>query len=245
MGSSRPVPFLLNTESEISKFRAETFWTKEPETIQWIDDNLASSFSCDTFIDVGANIGIYSLYAAASNQEVSIVAVEPIIFNFQQLEGNIDLNNFQGQITAMNIALSDNSGVGAMDIRDRRVGSSGAQLIKESDSLSDGIQFLSGDQLLSGMSMRAGITYERVMIKIDTDGNEFDVLNGFKVSFSERRIHTVLCETHPSNVAEIDLLMSNLGFVEDIDYLKIENHSNYRRIEKGNSERTKIFSLSR
>ena len=243
MGSSRPVPFLLNTESEISKFREETFWTKEPETIQWIDDNLGSKFSCDTFIDVGANIGIYSLYAATFNQDIPIVAVEPIVFNFQELERNIDLNHFRNQITPLNIALSDDSGTGSMDIRDSRVGSSGAQLMKGFDSQSEGIQFLSGDQLLDGSSLRSGNASKRVMIKIDTDGNEYDVLKGFSNSFSDHRIQTVLCETHPANIAEIETLMSDLGFVEDVGYLKIKNHSNQRRIEKGNTERTKIFSL--
>ena len=41
--------------------RAYTFYTKEPETVDWIDKFNNGS----NFIDIGANIGIYSLYAAS------------------------------------------------------------------------------------------------------------------------------------------------------------------------------------
>ena len=41
----------------IPLFRAETFKTKEPETIEWIDSFKKNS----VFWDIGANVGIYSL----------------------------------------------------------------------------------------------------------------------------------------------------------------------------------------
>jgi hypothetical protein len=47
--------------SETSLWRAETLLTKEPETIEWIETFNEES----VFWDVGANIGVYSLYAAA------------------------------------------------------------------------------------------------------------------------------------------------------------------------------------
>ena len=46
--------------NEITNWRVHTFFTKEPETLNWID-----SFSGDkiVFWDIGANIGLYSIYA--------------------------------------------------------------------------------------------------------------------------------------------------------------------------------------
>jgi hypothetical protein len=41
--------------------RAVSMFTKEPETIAWIDEYVKEG---DVFYDVGANIGNYSLYAA-------------------------------------------------------------------------------------------------------------------------------------------------------------------------------------
>lgn len=41
-------------------WRAKSFSTKEPETLNWIDQFSENSI----FYDIGANIGLYSLYAA-------------------------------------------------------------------------------------------------------------------------------------------------------------------------------------
>ena len=44
----------------LNRFRVETFATKEPETLEWID-----CFPDDTVLwDTGANVGLYSVYAA-------------------------------------------------------------------------------------------------------------------------------------------------------------------------------------
>ena len=46
--------------NRLSYYRADTFSTKEPETLSWIDSFDVKS----TFWDIGANIGVYSCYAA-------------------------------------------------------------------------------------------------------------------------------------------------------------------------------------
>ena len=46
--------------NSITKFRAETFFDKEPDTLQWIKNYNGNG----DLIDIGANIGIYSNYFA-------------------------------------------------------------------------------------------------------------------------------------------------------------------------------------
>ena len=46
----------------ISYYRAKTFSYKEPETLNWIDNFKENS----VFFDIGANVGIYSIYAVKS-----------------------------------------------------------------------------------------------------------------------------------------------------------------------------------
>ena len=59
----------------VTRYRAHTFETKEPETLRWI-----SSFeSTDTLLDIGANIGIYTLFAASNHH--TVIALEPDALN--------------------------------------------------------------------------------------------------------------------------------------------------------------------
>ena len=57
--------------NRLSYYRADSFSTKEPETLSWIDSFDAKS----TFWDIGANIGIYSCYAAKKK----IAKIAPIL----------------------------------------------------------------------------------------------------------------------------------------------------------------------
>ena len=236
--SIKPLPFKLDESLEIPKWRAATFWTKEPETIAWIDQYLATNTKVNTFIDVGANIGIYSLYATTVNKEVKIFAIEPIEGTFNELLKNIQLNNFSQQIVPVRAALSLVGGDGRMIGNDERGGSSGAQLTIEPSSAGVSVRTITGDQILGQLFDPLAI------IKIDTDGNEYDVLCGLKRSFEMDLIESVLVETTSVNVVQIDEYLKSHNFIEDTAYLDIEGHSNHRRINSGNRERTKIYLRS-
>jgi len=237
---SRQIPFLLNTTSEIPKFRAETFWTKEPETIHWINRNLSESTDIGLLIDVGANIGIYSLYASTVNSSIAVISVEPVPDTYRELNANIELNKKTNQISTFMVALSYESGSGTLKNVDPRLGSSGAQIQIVTSGDDAPTKVLSGDRLLTdGWKKRDHD--KKVMIKIDTDGNELDVLNGFIEAFKDGSIVTVLVETHPTNRNDIESFFRRLDFREDESYLSVEGHSNYRREAKGNGERTKVY----
>ena len=237
---NKTLPFLLNTVSEIPRFRAETFWTKEPETIHWIDRNLSESTDIGLLIDVGANIGIYSLYAATVNNSISVFSVEPVPDTFRELNANIELNKKTNQISTFMVALSYESGSGTLKNVDPRLGSSGAQIQIVASGDNASTKVLSGDRLLKD-EWKKRDHGKKVMIKIDTDGNELDVLNGFIEAFKDGSIVTVLVETHPNNRNEIESFFRRLDFREDESYLSVEGHSNYRREAKGNGERTKVY----
>lgn len=237
---TKPIPFKLDTSSEIPKFRADTFWTKEPETIHWINRNLGGQSQVGLFIDVGANIGIYSLYAAAVNSSVPIFAVEPVITNFNELNKNIQMNQKNQQITGFDLALSSMTGFADLINVDSRLGSSGAQIDTSSGAKSGSTQVVTGDQLLDTAISKYDPN-KKIMIKIDTDGNELDVLNGFYKSFSAGNVSTVLVETHPTNRDEIEDFFLSFKMKEDVSYLDVEGHSDIRRKEKGNKERTRVY----
>jgi FkbM family methyltransferase len=237
------IPFKYQTGSEIPDWRAETFWTKEPELLHWLELNLRQSSEVSSFIDVGANVGFYSLYAAFLSSSVEILSIEPMQHNYEALLQNLELNPvFGGRIRALHCALSSWNGWGMMNLSDHRVGSSGAQLTNvklEASQSKIAVQTL--DSLLSdNRSFPPG--EGKILIKVDTDGNELDVLLGGQISFKLTKVSSILVETHPHNRVAIEELLGGYGFTEDITYLDVENHSNHRRLLAGKPERTKIFS---
>jgi len=104
-------------------WRAETLLTKEPATIGWID-----SFDQDEVLwDVGANVGIYSLYAAQV-KNVVVLAFEPAAHNFALLCDNIRLNCLDDRVTAYSLALSDHSRLGQLNFADDEPGAAEASV---------------------------------------------------------------------------------------------------------------------
>lgn len=66
----------------------------------------------DVVLDLGANIGSFSLYSAniIKGGIGKIYAFEPMLSNYKQLKKNILLNNFDKIINSFKIAVSNNSG---------------------------------------------------------------------------------------------------------------------------------------
>lgn len=86
-------------------FRVKTFFTKEPETLEWIDsfenkNNLI-------FWDIGANIGLYSIYNVLKNPNSVSIAFEPSSSNLRILTRNISINELDKKIKVVPMPLSN------------------------------------------------------------------------------------------------------------------------------------------
>ena len=78
--------FKFSITNEIELWRSNTILTKEPETIEWINNFKQK----DVLYDIGANIGVFSLFA--SKKKIKVLAFEPAFHNFKKLKKNIKLN---------------------------------------------------------------------------------------------------------------------------------------------------------
>ena len=70
--------FKFYVPNPLSLYRAKTFSTKEPDTLGWIDSLDKSSIMWD----IGANIGLYSIYAAKC-RNIKVFAFEPSVYNLE------------------------------------------------------------------------------------------------------------------------------------------------------------------
>ena len=118
-----PSPIKKGYSMSLEEYRCKTFFTKEPETIKWIN----SFKKNEIFYDIGANIGQYSIYAAVRNPSLQIYAFEPLRKNYQRICDNIKLNKTDNVIPLL-MGLSDLTGIEKFFIKDDRTSSSGNQL---------------------------------------------------------------------------------------------------------------------
>lgn len=95
----------------LNRYRAATFSTKEPETLEWIDRMSEKS----VVWDIGANVGLYSCYAAKA-RGCRVFAFEPSVFNLEALARNIFLNRLTDQVTIVPLPLSDRLAISKLNM---------------------------------------------------------------------------------------------------------------------------------
>ncbi len=126
----------------------------------------------DTFVDVGANIGYFSLLAArcvgAGGQ---VFAFEPDPDNAALFRASIVLNGFEQRIDLAEAGLSDSAQRGALYLSADNLGDHQIYAGAEARP-SVPIELLRGSDYLQGKLNRIDL------LKIDTQGSEFQVVNG-------------------------------------------------------------------
>ena len=103
--------YKFSVPNKLCLYRAKSFSTKEPETLLWIDSFPKGSI----FWDIGANVGLYSIYAAKA-RNCQVFSFEPSVFNLETLARNIYLNNLGALITIMPFAVNDKMGRGDLNM---------------------------------------------------------------------------------------------------------------------------------
>ena len=146
----------------------------EKEQIEYLD-KISKNDKIDFFLDIGANIGYYSLFFKDIK---NVHAFEPNKENFKQLKKNIEINNTN--IVIHNIACSENSGDKIIWYTDKnKMG--GSSIYNENDPellkyKKEEIKFekVKGKKLDDIIDIRNN----NLLIKIDVERHEIDVLKG-------------------------------------------------------------------
>ncbi len=236
---------LLSCKSDLEEWRGTTFQSKEPETIAWLDTFLITSGEQRVFFDVGANIGIYSLYAAAI-YDCNVYAFEPVLENFTRIEVNRQLNKCTN-LYAFQLAVSDKLQLNDLYIRDLRIGNSGAQIGAPVDELGRHFEPIAARKVLSvsldTLVYEFGFPFPH-LLKIDIDGLEHLVLCGAVKLLAHPQVLSILVEVNTTTTAvQIIHLMSQLGFKRDISFESLDRHSSKRRRQNAeNNAENIIFS---
>lgn len=91
--------------------RAMTVLTKQPATIAWIDSFEPGS----VFWDIGASVGVFSLYAALGT-DTRVVAFEPAAVNYYLLSANCEANKLQASMDCLLVGLGRKRSIAKLEV---------------------------------------------------------------------------------------------------------------------------------
>jgi FkbM family methyltransferase len=180
--------------------RVATIFAKEPTTIPYLETFAPD----DVFLDIGANIGLYSIYAAVMTG-CRVYCVEPEALNFAELNKSIYLNDLHGRMLAFCAAAVDEPGVGDLLLGAFAVGYSHHDFgestwrkdmqwtpqvrVARDARIRQGSISVTIDQLVA-----SGCVPQPQHIKIDVDGHEPKVIAGATKTLASPELKTVLVE---------------------------------------------------
>lgn len=182
--------------NQLTNWRVDTFFSKEPETLEWIDsfeekDNLI-------FWDIGANIGLYSIYNTLKNKNSTTFAFEPSSANLRILTRNISINNLEKKIKVIPIPLTNKKNAfQEMKESDFSEGSAlnsfGEKYDFEGEKFNPKIKYsLFGTTI--NYFLESSILEIPDYIKIDVDGIEHLILEGGNNFLNNKKIKSLSVE---------------------------------------------------
>jgi FkbM family methyltransferase len=171
---------------------ARFFFSHEPATLDWIE----SFRPGDVFWDIGANVGIYSLYAAL-DPDVTVLAFEPAAANYAALNRNIHLNGRSDRIAAYCLAFADQREISALRLRTMGPGSD-VNVYGEGPDSWGNIQPAAMLQGAVGFGVDAFIAEFDPpfpsQMKVDVDGAEDKIIAGAAQTLADPRLKSLLIE---------------------------------------------------
>ncbi len=182
--------------NNITMWRVNTFFIKEPETLEWINsfekkENLI-------FWDIGANIGLYSIYNSLKNPKSTTIAFEPSSSNLRVLTRNISINNLEKNIKVVSAPLTNTENT--------------FQVMKEGEFVEGGALNTFGEKYdFAGKEFKSKMNYSLIgttidylvqnsilaipdYIKIDVDGIEHLILEGGDTALRNKKIKSLSVE---------------------------------------------------
>ena len=207
------------TPNKISSYRVKTFFSKEPDTLEWIRKKGGNE---KVLYDIGANMGIYSIYYAKMFKS-QVFAFEPSFTNLDLLVKNINLNLLTNQVHVISNPLSKKFIISNLFQKKSSPGLAGTtfnnNFVKKKmattykDFTLNQVEYntlgLSIDSL-----MDLNIIKKPDLLKIDVDGTEVDIIEGCQNTIKESKRISILIETSEETESSIKKTFTSLGLTK-------------------------------
>ena len=172
------------------------------------------------FLDIGANLGIFTLVALKNSNIKKIYSFEPQSVPFKFLKENVVRNNGYEKCTTLNYGVSHKTKKSFLKIDNSDLGKSKLKFTSEGDTMDksqfspetifEDIEIIGNKELSSLLNLDIS---KKIGVKIDTEGHELFVLKGLKNTNFWENICWVFMEfSRKSNHQKCLDIMSNEGF---------------------------------
>lgn len=218
------------TPNKLTELRIKNFFNSEPETLSWIN-NFEKEKKL-IFWDIGANIGLYSIYAALKHSNIEITSFEPSTSNLRILSRNVSINKLFKKIKIAPFAIfnKDNK---FLTMREGNFIEGGALNAFNGNLNFEGKkQFFPHNYKTYGTSINY-LLKNKILnipnyIKIDVDGTEHFILKGSDKFLKNKNIKSILVEINENYEKQFQVI------------LKIMKKNNFVLKEKKKSERITV-----
>ncbi len=195
--------------STLSHSRVKKIFTKEPETIDWINKFINEDKII--FWDIGANIGVYSIYAGIKYENIEIVSFEPSTSNTRTLSRNIFINKLQNKIKIFQLALSNNENV-ISTFKETNFQEGGSLSTFKENFDYNGNKILNNkienEYQIFGTSidfiLKNNVLNFPDYVKCDVDGIEHYILNGASTLLENSKLKEISIEINPKFIQQFD-----------------------------------------
>ena len=204
------------TPNLISSFRAKSFFSKEPDTLKWLDNYGKRD---RVLYDIGAHVGLYSLYFSKKFNATSYV-FEPSFLNLSLIQNNLILNNLEKRINIIPNAVYSKQGISKL-FQLRRVAGDAVTTFNDNEVFKTMLK-VSNKKNSPSVTKILGLSLDQLvenkiiekpnLIKIDVDGNEVEVLKGSEKILKSKRKITILVEIRKKNYNFISGFLKKKGF---------------------------------
>lgn len=202
--------------NSIIKWRVDTLLSKEPNTLSWIDNFQNNK---KIFWDIGANIGLYSIYAALKHSNIEVISFEPSTSNLRVLSRNISLNKLSDKISIYQPALSKEENSFMMFQESQFIEGWSMNQFSNDNKFNEATNKQQNYKIYGtniDSLIRNNILKVPNYIKIDVDGIEHLILQGSVNTLTNKNIKSILVEideSHNDQLQSILNLMKKNNFI--------------------------------
>jgi len=223
-------PYLLNTPGD------RTFELCVEGYGRFVSDAIEGQDRPFVFLDIGANLGVFSLVAAANPHCERVIAIEPLPGIFSNLEANVRRNGTDKVEPLLGAIARTTDGIAYLVFDPRHSGMSKTVERRPGSVRAPAISIEKLDSLFPRPPAA-------IVAKIDVEGSEVDVLSTLRGSRTYGAIREIIIEISEANLGsakrgELLRLLAQDGFKE-ISRSGPASHYDalYRRIEAPTEQR--------